>query len=470
MKSLELGMVPPRNMEAETLLLKGLIEIPAIREIVIPHILEKIFYDPLNQAIFDSINNLYLNESGIDTVTLKEQFKKQNNPEELFIRLVNILTQETPTFYANTYIEYLNIIHEKFFRRRLVDIFSQAVSLAFDESKEIQDIVQYINVNVDKYIFGLLSENNIDANKSIENTIGLIEREQSGESKTYYKTGNPLLDEKLYFSPNNITLIGGPGGHGKTRWLIHLMIGLLQNNEDIAILWYNMEDSHEKIMRCFIGYYLKLNEESLRSRKTPLSASLIDEIRDVGNEMKKYDIVFMDKSDTIENIYNEFVRFVAMRRNKFCLLILDNIMLLDNHEYGKNQTSIDDHISKMIARIKQVTNKLSKKGTTIIPVHHLVKDVSDKLNLKDAYRPTLDHLKGSSRYENISTQVILVNNPSSYKDLIVEFKHIHNIIANLFITEIAKNRDGQKAIIRWFANIETVTFKEINSTNSENII
>lgn len=422
-------------------------------------------YDAYHQEIYKIILQLHEADLTIDHITINNAIKQLDKAEEIRDALFNIISSNH-SYMPQAYHDYLDIIYEKYYRRTIIEEFTPLVDSAYDESVPVNDIISTLNTNIDKYIYIGSNDEDSSAENVIRKTIEYIKLERSGDKKNIWVTGNPMLDNMLYYGPGHISLIGGKGGSGKTRWIIYLLLKMLKFNPDISILWYNMEDSNEKIMRCIMGHYLKLDEDTIRSRRGSLMETQLDKMKELQDMIKLYDIKFNDRSDTIDNIYREFMKFVARRKKRFCILVIDNLMLLEDHSYKRNSTEVDDYISRKISSLLKASNKLSNVGTSIIPVHHFSKDQADKLNVKDAYRPREEHLKGSSRYKDVATQVILINRPDMYKDLLLEYKHIMHIMSRLFITEITKNRDGKTGVIRWFCDLGTTSFKEINKTIS----
>ena len=429
-----------------------------LREITIPHLFQKVFYDINNGILFSIIQKMYDEDIAIDYITLGTKITDEAVKDKLY-ELITISASADP----NVHLEYVNVIYEKYFRRSIIEEFSSTIDDAYNNSVSIDEITNKINKSLDKYIFSNADVISNTAANAASSAVIQIEEESKGK-KTYYLSGNDNLDTTLYFGPKNIMLLGGKGGSGKTRWLIYFILNLLERNKDVSVLWYNMEDPSEKIMRCMIGYYLKMDDNTIRSRKGKLSYSHIDSIKIIKDKISAYDIKFCEQSETIDNIYREFMKFVVSRKNKFCILIIDNLMLLDDHTAKNAGVAVEDYISRRISALNKAANKVSNIGATIIPVHHFSKDQADKLNVKEAYRPRNEHLKGSTRIVDVSTQIVLINRIEMYKDLITEFKHINDIISRLFITEITKNRDGETAVIRWFTDIGTSTFYEINKT------
>jgi replicative DNA helicase len=423
------------------------------------------FYEPLNAQIYEVIKQFYEENKIIYQVTINEALSASSNATDLKLKLQEILFLNL-SYFPHVYMDYMNIIYEKYYRRKIIEEFYPIFNNAYDDTIPIADLTSQITLALDKYAYLDSDSNKKSAKDAVSRTIELIEEEAKGEKTNLYPTGFDILDNLLYYSPGNITLVGGKGGSGKTRWLIALMLGLLKNNKDIAILWYNMEDSSEKIIRCMIGNFLKLDEKTLRSRKESLLTTHIVDIKEIQHKISEFDIKFNDFSDTIDNIYREFIKFVVLRKDKFCLLIIDNLMLLEDHNNKRNATDTDDYIARRISGLLKSSSRVSNVGTSIIPVHHFAKEQADKLNLKEGYRPREEHLKGSSRYKDVATQVILINRPDMYKDLIMEYRHIEKLISSLFITEITKNRDGDTGIIRWFSDLSTITFKEINKSET----
>ena len=153
------------------------------------------------------------------------------------------------------------------------------------------------------------------------------------------------------------------------------------------------------------------------------------------------------------------------------ILVIDNIGLLKDKT--KSQTETDDYIAKKIVEIKRKTKGL------IFLVHHMTKKMEEEARIKDAYRPRLEFLRGSTRIQDYCNMVLLIHRPGEYEDIVKEEENKGNILTNgttyrradiirkIFIVDIALNRNGNKTIFRFLHRLDRSQFKEWNFTKYE---
>lgn len=232
------------------------------------------------------------------------------------------------------------------------------------------------------------------------------------------------------------------------------MRGLMHNHKDVAISWYCMEDPADKIIRVMISSLIKMSDTSIQSKDKKLTQSDLDLIVQSRDLISDFDIEFYEQSASTKHIRSQFTNFCRKRQDKFNILIIDNLMCLSDNEKEGNQTKIDDNIASAFQKIMRETNGM------IILVHHFTDDQLSKLNLSSGYRPRESHLKGSTRYRDVSTQIALINNPSQYADVVEQYKD-SPWINSLFLVDITKNRNGDTGLVRFFADPVTNYFLEI---------
>ena len=135
-------------------------------------------------------------------------------------------------------------------------------------------------------------------------------------------------------------------------------------------------------------------------------------------------------------------------------------MLLEDNISGNNQTKTDDYI---VLKIKKILEKNNKKGlrSSIIALHHFTDEQLKQMQLSEAYRPKETYFKGSTRYRDMATIIMLINRPGEYADLSSEYKMMEEEFKYLFIVDIPKNRDGETGLVRFLSKIEYITYKEL---------
>lgn len=281
-----------------------------------------------------------------------------------------------------------------------------------------------------------------------------------GKQLSYVKTTIPKINEIAPIGPDNTIVVSGMASSGKTRVLIDMMKGILDLNNDISILWFSMEDSDDKILRCFVSGDVNLNENQMLSKEFKLSETLIDEIEKSQSKYENYDIEFVCEPSSIKTITAKFRAFVKKRPGKFCILIVDNFMLIKEvFEATSNTTQVEDGVMSQFTVLRKQTN-VDGFMSSIFVLHHLSKELTSKFNKEEGYRPRLSMMKGTTRVADAATIVLLINNIGQHKDLIREHSKLpdiecltsngtykffkrQKIMKNMIIIDIAKNRDGE---------------------------
>ncbi len=451
----EKDKVIPQDIELEEVVLGSLMtDTNTLKKVA--HILKpEVFYKLDNQSIVKAIIELHNEDKPIDIATVAYKLKTMGKLFKIGgpIQLSKIAQKIT----SSCNVEYhLRILWQLYIQRELIDISRDIEDRSF---KGQEDVFNLLDDALQKFENLDVTKKETVIKKLSEQLISVLESTE--EDIKQYFSGYDLFDKKLRYGPNNITLLGGKSGTGKTRMVIAWMIGLLMHQEDISILWCNMEDDTPKMIRCFLSYLTGMDNDELLNKKGYSEKDKAD-ILLAKETINKWDIEFIDQSKKISEIKSIFKYFCQQRQGRFCILIIDNVMLLkDNNNFKMNQTSIDDLICRNIQEIKELANKIGK--ASVLMLHHFNDEQMNKLNLKDGYRPRENHFKGSTRYRDISTQVILINKPEEYPDLLAQYKYIKDVMKDLFITEITKNRNSKKGIIRWFCKLGILKFQEINN-------
>ncbi|HET8670843.1 MAG TPA: DnaB-like helicase N-terminal domain-containing protein, partial [Candidatus Saccharimonadales bacterium] len=135
------GKQQPHNIEAEASLL-GAILIDADALVKIADIVTADdFYDQRHSRIYAAIVQLYERRSPIDVLTLADQLK--NNESLDLVGGASYLTELTNFVPTAAHVEqYAEIVAQKALRRRLISASEQIVTLGYDESKALRELVE----------------------------------------------------------------------------------------------------------------------------------------------------------------------------------------------------------------------------------------------------------------------------------------------------------------------------------------
>lgn len=479
----EYGKLPPAAIDLEEAILGACITNFDCCNLSLKILSNDCFYKEAHQIIFQAIEDMAEKEIPIETITVVHHLRTTGKIDEIGGPYVIALIVNKLTSTVNCEF-HCYVVFEMFVKRELIRLFSEETSNLFSDDCDIFMVYERVEQRLEE-IFEKLSDTQVRHMKtSIERTLHEIESFNDGTDVSFIRTGIRLFDEHVFLSPKMIVGIAASRGAGKTRYLIYLMKKIFGINDNVAALWYSFEDSDTKIIRAFAATNTGLSDAQMQSKAYKLSTEQLSTLKTEINKFSKYDIDFVNEQETISSISRTFHRFIKKRPDKVCFLLIDNIMLIDDlhSNPNSNNLAIED---KIAASLRKIINKAEKNGHRVIIIflHHMTKDMENKYNLEEAYRPRLVHLKGSSRFADVANAIILINKPGMHKDLIKKHSALPDIncinsdnstrlvkrevlLQNMLIIEAAKNRDGDIedgiAIQRYVADLALMKFTELN--------
>jgi len=190
-KSLELtGRVPPQALEVEEAILGSFLIDESAFAKVVDVLDETCFYKEAHRIIYAAMLRLYESASPIDLITLTEELKKNDQYDRIGGSFfLSGLTQKVPS--ASNVGYYGKIVLDKARLRKLINVGSQIVSMAFQEADDVDVLID-----------------------SVESQIFKIAQEKSGQG---FSALNPILHkafeqiENFHHQPGGVT--GVPTGY-----------------------------------------------------------------------------------------------------------------------------------------------------------------------------------------------------------------------------------------------------------------
>jgi len=433
-------MVPPQALDLEEAVLGACISVPIIINEIINWFKPEVFYKTAHQHICTAILELYSKNKPIDIHTVTHQLKVMN---ELVADGAITVTQLTNkmTHAVNTKYHML-IVYQKFMKRELIRICTDTASRAFLDSEDVFDL----SADHDKNLKVLDVANSVTTVTTVNDTLedmfkNMIDVEE-GTKKNYYQMNPKALNQYLMLCPGNLILVAGKSGSGKTSLISEMMFSVSELNENVSILWYSMEDMPVNIVKGYISSKTFLTANQLSERNYILNTEEKILIVNIKEDFNRFDIEFVGKRTKIKNIRSHFNYFCDKRRkvgeSRLYILVIDNIMKLSDQSFGNKQTEIDDYISTVLGDIYDE----HKEDSIIIAAHHFDKKQFSKENIVTGFRPTEEHLRGSARLSDISTQIVLLNNPKAHDTLIKEYNghKLQEYLEHVMIADVIKNR------------------------------
>lgn len=460
------GRLPPSAIELEESVLGHLIGNISYSQKILTWLKVEHFYKETHQLVYRAILDLWNKKEPIDLLTVQQQLKKNG-------MLDNVggpygLTLLSAKAVGGTPEHHARIIQEKYLAREVIRIGSKYVNKGYDDTCDVLILLDDFDKDIkDLSSFkreALTLKGKHVADEMMKEIMFLDNNPDAPMPTVVYKTGDKKFDEIVGLSRDKTLLIVGSSGDGKSRYVRSLMFKLLKNyGNEIAIDWVTLEDPAVEVIRGYISNNLKIKTKVIKERTYDKKLNQI--MIGLAAEFKQFDIEFTEVKTRIQNITDHFCLFCEERPDKFCILIIDNILSMDEHHatnFKGNSVAADDFIMDEILRCKQLTHGL------IIPIHHFNTSALDKGNMLTGFRPSLNYIKGSESYRRTVTQALLINNPSQgdKKDLLNEYpKELRDLIKHIFIVDPGKNREDQNdesTIIRYLFSLNYDIFEPLD--------
>lgn len=215
--------VPPHDLDAERSVLGSVLidqdAIVKVAELLRP----ESFYDPAHEQIYAAMEILYDKRSPIDAVTLTNQLKKMKELDTVGGASAIAKLSSVVSTAANV-AHYAQLVSETSIKRRMIALSGQLSELAFDDAKEIRDLID----SAEQQVFALSQTSTTKAFIPIKEALAesferLDELQRSGSEMRGVPTGFSELDQILAgLHPSNLIILAARPGTGKTAFSLNL--------------------------------------------------------------------------------------------------------------------------------------------------------------------------------------------------------------------------------------------------------
>lgn len=206
--------------------------------------------------------------------------------------------------------------------------------------------------------------------------------------------------------PNMVITIAGGSGSGKSSVANTLETDLIDINssEDIVVLSFSFEMLSYRQIGRKLSNKLKRTTSELYSADRDLTESELSKVKEVSEDIKKYNIFYVDTPSTVQKIeetINYFHETIA--KDKWLIVILDHALLVE----GENERKTIVDLEKMFIRVKKL------KQTSIIQIAQLNRNVEqpERINNPALHFPMRGDLAASDAMFQASDYVIVLSRP-----------------------------------------------------------
>ena len=264
---MELGRVPPHDIEAEQAILGSMLTdkdaVMAAMEIL------KIddFYRDDNKAVFEAMMNLYSKSEPIDIITVKSELVSSGKFDKIGgLEYLAMLPEKVPT--TTNVDKYIKIVEEKSMLRNLIKTANDIISVGYDETEEIDTIMGA----AEKKIFDVMQRKNQNGYDSIKDVLvgTFAELEKLYNQKgtlSGISTGFTDLDYKTSGLHNSdLIILAARPAMGKSAFAINIATNVaVQSN--IPVVIFNLEMSKEQVANRIICSEAMVDSNKVRTGK-----------------------------------------------------------------------------------------------------------------------------------------------------------------------------------------------------------
>ena len=440
---MELGKVPPHDIEAEQAVLGSMLTdkdaVIAAMETLKPDS----FYREDDKAIYEAMQNLYNRAEPIDLITLKNELETMSKLEQIGgIEYLANLPEKAPTS-ANVQ-KYISIVEEKSMLRMLIKTANELVDLGYSQTEDVEDIMDH----AEKKIFDIMQKKNQKGYSPIKDVLvesftKLEELYNRKQHITGVPTGFTDLDYRTAgLHGSELILIAARPAMGKTAFALNLASNAaLRGKTGVAI--FSLEMSKDQLVNRMLCSEAMVDSNKMRTGKLEEDdwAKLAQAIGPLSEAN-----VFIDDTPgiTVMEIRTK-CRKLKLEKN-IGLVIIDYLQLITGN--GKKGGSREQEISEISRSLKILAKELN------VPVIAL-SQLSRAVEQRPDHRPMLSDLRESGAIEQDADIVMFL-----YRDDVYNKESEKKDIAEVII---AKQRGGTTGTVDllWmgsytkFVNLET---------------
>ena len=245
---MELGKVPPHDIEAEQAVIGSMLTDSEAVTSSIEVLKEEDFYREDNRIIYSAMLNLYNRSEPIDLITVKSELESMGKIDQVGgIEYLAELPDKVPTT-ANA-SKYIKIVHEKAVLRNLIKTANEIIELGYDPTEDVEDIME----GAEKKIFNLMQNRDQKGYTHIKDILvesftNLEELYNRKQNITGLPTGFVDLDNRTAgLHGSEFILIAARPAMGKSAFVLNIATNVaLRANVPVAI--FSLEMSKDQMV------------------------------------------------------------------------------------------------------------------------------------------------------------------------------------------------------------------------------
>ena len=445
----------PQNLDAEMAILAACLITKSAADKVCEEITPEMFFSESNKRIFEAIYTLHESKKPIDMMTLTNELEKNNSLA--LIGGMEYLTDVLDSIISAASVEYyINIVQEKYLRRRLIEVSTNIQTSAYEENSDTNEVVD----NAEKQIFTVTKERKSGEFRSISEVLRKTQERleylaQNGSAITGLPTGFNDLDAMTSgLHENELIIIAARPAMGKTAFALNLAVNAALSTPK-AVALFNLEMGAEQLAERMIGSVGGIDMGKLKTGQ--LDDKDWQKVNEAMSELGETNIYIEDMSGITVGDIRAKCRRLATSEKGLALVLIDYLQLIQGGaRYAGNR---QQEVSEISRSLKTMALELK------VPVIALAQ-LSRNVELREDKRPIMSDLRESGSIEQDADIVAFLYrddyyNPDKYKD----------VSGSTSVTEliIGKHRSGSTGTVELLFEKNLSNFRNyVKSGETEN--
>jgi replicative DNA helicase len=393
--------VQPHSEEAELAVLGSMLSSKEAIDQSIQWLEPKDFYKDAHMKIFSAMQKLSDKAEPIDTLSVSEYLKKNNDLDAVGgIYFLTGLVEMVPT--AAHIKRYADIVKEKAQLRNLISLSHKIAKEAYDDSLDVSEILE----KSEKSMFEITQNQLKGGFKQInEGIISALDDLEEKRKKDSVVTGVPSglldLDELTSgFQKGELVIIAGRPSMGKTA----LALSMIRNaalEADMGIGMFSLEMGNQSLAMRLLCAEARVNMHFVRTGKLP--SKLWKNLGLAAGELEEAPIYLDDTpAITVRELRAKARRLVS--KNKIDMIVVDYLQLMQGPRGVENR---QQEISVISRSLKALAKEINVPIVALSQLSRAVEQRQDR-------RPQLSDLRESGAIEQDADVVIFLYRPWVY--------------------------------------------------------
>ena len=364
---------------------------------------------------------LYARNSPVDPLTLTEQLRMKDVPEEFTSpRFLADILDSVPT--SANIRQYAQVVSDDALLRRLIKVSDEISGQCYQHKEQVADIVD----SAEKRIFEVLSRKKVDDYVPISEVVlqvidkidraGRLKGDVTGIASGFYE-----LDYMTSgFQPSDLILLAARPSMGKTAFALNLAQYICVRNHIPAAI-FSLEMSRDQLVNRMLSTHAMVDAHLLRSGR--LEYSHWERLIDSAGEISSAPLIIDDTPGISVAELRSKGRKSKLEKG-LGIVLIDYLQLMNS---GGRSESRQQEISEISRSLKALAREIE------VPVIAL-SQLSRACELRQDHRPMLSDLRESGAIEQDADLVMFL-----YRD-----DYYHKDTAKKNVTEVivAKQRNG----------------------------